>query len=427
MGKAMKRATLFGQIIPLLFCGLLILSSCARPDGGPSPFEALTEPTARPKPLPDSPVEGPAMPLIPDAELVFSPTTVEFEIEAEILARGGRLADYREEVGEETLTGAQIVERVAREYSVHPRLLLAVLRHTGGWVSGGNPAIYPIYGDQSIEMILFRQLSYLANTLNYGYYARRVGGLPAVTTLDGVEITLSKEVNDATAAVQFALAQLYGYYDWEAAVGPFGLQASYAAMFGDPFAHQLDALIPDGLTQPALVLPYAPGEGWFFTSGPHAGWGTGSAWAALDFAPDEEGWGCYQADAWVTAVADGPVVRIGDGIVVQDLDGDGEEGTGWTVLYMHIADAGKATLGQDLRAGDPIGHPSCAGGPATGSHLHLARRYNGEWIPADQDIPFNLSGWVSRGDGLEYDGTLTKGATAVEAAGFPTDENKITH
>jgi len=92
---------------------------------------------------------------------------------------------------------------------------------------------------------------------------------------------------------------------------------------------------------------------------------------------------------------------------------------------MHIADEGKATLGQDLKTGDRIGHPSCAGGPATGSHLHIARRYNGEWIPADQDIPFILSGWVSRGDGLEYDGTLQKGESVIEAAGFPTDENKV--
>jgi murein DD-endopeptidase MepM/ murein hydrolase activator NlpD len=82
-------------------------------------------------------------------------------------------------------------------------------------------------------------------------------------------------------------------------------------------------------------------------------------------------------------------------------------------------------LGQELKAGERIGHPSCAGGPSTGSHLHLARRYNGEWIPADQDIPFNISGWISRGDGLEYDGTLTKGAIEIEASGYPTDENKI--
>jgi len=412
---------------PAIFLFILFtLVGCVRPDAGPSPFDALGEPTAKPRQLPDSPVAGPERELIPDAELVFGPTTVGLDIPAQVDAHGGFLAAYAETVAEERLSAAQIVERVAREYSLHPRLLLAMLDLISGWVSKDSALEYPLYPDADSDMILFRQLSTLANTLNYGFYARRVGGLSSVSTLDGVEITLSREINDASAAVQFALAQLYGYYDWEQAVSALGLQASYAALFGDPFAYRA-ALLPEGLSQPAMLLPYPKSESWFFTAGPHAGWGTGAAWAALDFAPDEEGWGCYHAVSWVTAVADGPVVRVGDGIVVQDLDVDGQEGTGWTVLYMHIADDGKVARGDDLQAGDRIGHPSCAGGPATGTHLHIARRYNGEWIPADQDIPFNLSGWESRGDGLEYDGTLQKGAIAIEAAGFPTDANKIPH
>jgi LasA protease len=405
---------------------LFALAACARPDTGPSPFDFLSDPTATPRPLPASPVYGPNIPLLPDAELVFGPTTVGFDPEKTISSRAGYLAGYQEQVNDQILTGAQVVDKVAREYSVHPRLLLALMDATGGWVSKQDPLAYPVYPDENSNMILFRQLSYLANTLNYGFYARRVGGLPSVTTLDGVEIILSDAVNDATAALHFTLAQLYGYYAWEAAVSPLGFPASYAVLFGDPFQYDIP-LMPDTLEQPAMALPFAQGEGWFFTSGPHSGWGTGAAWAALDFAPDEEGWGCYETTSFVTAVADGPVVRVGDGIVVQDLDGDSQEGTGWTVLYMHIADSDKVALGTNLKTGDPIGRASCAGGPSTGSHLHLARRYNGEWIPADQNIPFNLSGWVSAGAGVEYNGTLTKGGITIEAAGFPTDEHIVTH
>jgi hypothetical protein len=73
-----------------------------------------------------------------------------------------------------------------------------------------------------------------------------------------------------------------------------------------------------------------------------------------------------------------------------------------------------------VKAGDRIGHPSCTGGYSTGTHFHLARRYNGEWIPADQTqsdtgLPFNLSGWISSGDGKEYDGYLTRNGESVEA------------
>jgi hypothetical protein len=45
----------------------------------------------------------------------------------------------------------------------------------------------------------------------------------------------------------------------------------------------------------------------------------------------------------------------------------------------------------------------------------MARRFNGEWIPADGNIPFVLDGWVSSGNGVEYDGKLTKGAAVIEA------------
>jgi hypothetical protein len=36
-----------------------------------------------------------------------------------------------------------------------------------------------------------------------------------------------------------------------------------------------------------------------------------------------------------------------------------------------------------------------------------------------------LSGWVSSGAGVEYDGTLSRNERMIEASGFPTDENKI--
>jgi hypothetical protein len=82
---------------------------------------------------------------------------------------------------------------------------------------------------------------------------------------------------------------------------------------------------------------------------------------------------------------------------------------------MHIEARDRVQPGTYLHAGDRIGHPSCEGGVSTGTHLHLARRYNGEWIPADQVLPFVLDGWVSRGTGVEYDGYLERDGHIVEA------------
>jgi len=131
------------------------------------------------------------------------------------------------------------------------------------------------------------------------------------------------------------------------------------------------------------------------------------------------------SDEWVVAVADGLIVRAGDGAVIQDLDGDGNEGTGWVVLYMHIETRDRVEPGTYLKAGEKVGHPSCEGGVSSGTHVHLARKYNGEWIPADQDIPFNLDGWISSGSGQLYDGYMTRGDTVIEAYAGRDPKNEI--
>ena len=188
----------------------------------------------------------------------------------------------------------------------------------------------------------------------------------------------------------------------------------------------MEPLLPAGLTQPPMQLPFEAEQDWAFTGGPHGGWGDGSAWAALDFAPPGEAMGCVLSGAWVTAVADGLVVRSAEGAVVQDLDGDGVEQTGWSVLYMHIDSHQRVAAGTFLQAGERIGHPSCEGGFSTGTHLHLARRYNGEWIPADQDAwAFVLDGWVSSGTGVEYDGFLNRDGEQREAWNGYFPENTI--
>lgn len=419
----MRRITI---CLILGFC--LILSACARPDKAPSVFDMLAETQSPLAPAPAGPVQGPAFQILPDALLVYGRGASTFPIETFVPANS-HLAGWSELVDEISLSGVEIVQKISREYSVDPRLLLALLDYRSGWVQGAdtdNAAEYPLTNDNPALTGLFRQLSWAANELNRGFYSRRVGGLREFPLLDGSLVQVSPQANDASAALQYVLGKLMGFKDWQAAVGPLGVYASYLALFGDPARLDANPPIPADLIQPELLLPFEAKQAWFFTSGPHSAWGNGAAWAALDFAPDEDAFGCYDSQAWVTAAAEGPVVRSADGQVLQDLDGDGDEGSGWVLLYMHIADFERVQAGAELQEGDRIGHPSCAGGPSNGTHLHLARRYNGEWIPADQDIPFALSGWISKGDGVEYDGSLVRDDSEILASGFPTDENKIT-
>lgn len=385
--------------------------------------QVLTIPA--PQPLPP----GPSYKIIPDSELVNSPAAAFFDTRNFVDGIDNYLSNLREEVEGITLTGAQIVDRVSREYSVNPRLLLAILEYQSGWVTLRTPPEktldYPMGYLHPSYKGLYRQLSWAANNLNQGYYLWKSGGIAAWILSDGAVVPPNATINAGTAGIQHFFSILYDQPGWFTAVSENGLAATYQRLFGYPFDYAVEPLIPTDLTQPSMQLPFEAGTIWSFTGGPHGGWGSGSAWAALDFAPPGEALGCVLSDAWVVAVADGLIVRAENGAVVQDLDSDGLEQTGWSVLYMHIEARDRVQPGTRLRAGERIGHPSCEGGYSTGTHVHLARRYNGEWIPADTHLPFVLDGWVSSGDGIEYDGWLTRDGQIVEAWEGRKAENQI--
>lgn len=365
--------------------------------------------------------------IIPDSELVYGPASVDFDVNGFVEYHNGYLSHYWEEVNGRSLSGAQIITNIAQDYSVNPRLLLAILQYQGGWLVNKNPEKtiqdYPIGVRDPQRMGLYRQLSWAANNLNRGYYLWKANAIATWSLTDDVLLHASPLINAGTAGVQQFFALLYDRANWETAVSPAGFFTTYDALFGYPFDYAIEPNLPAGLTQPPMQLPFEPNLEWAFTSGPHGGWGDGSAWAALDFAPPGDIPGCVLSDEWVTAVADGLILRAQDGAVMQDLDGDGLEQTGWVILYMHIESRDRVEPGTFLKAGEKIGHPSCEGGVSTGTHVHLARRYNGEWISADQQIPFNLDGWISSGTGNEYDGYLHRNTVSIEAYAGRSDYN----
>jgi hypothetical protein len=132
-----------------------------------------------------------------------------------------------------------------------------------------------------------------------------------------------------------------------------------------------------------------------------------------------------KSNVWVTAAASGLVARSGNGIVVLDLDGDGREQTGWVLLYLHVSTVGRIPVGSWVETGAPLGHPSCEGGLATGTHVHLARKYNGEWIAAGGPMPFVLSGWTAEAGKVAYQGKLVRDGQVVEACTCSSAKTRI--
>ena len=203
-----------------------------------------------------------------------------------------------------------------------------------------------------------------------------------------------------------------------------GVAQVYRISFGDPWVAE-EPHLPGSLAQPELRLPFAPGQAWALTGGPHTAYGTAQPFAALDFAPGAITGGCTPSDEWVTAVAAGVVARSELGTVVLDLDGDGDERTGWVIFYFHIGSQGRAPTGTVLQTGDPLGHPSCEGGRATGTHVHIARKYNGEWILAEGGLAFNLEGWIAHNGSQAYLGSLTRGGHTVTACECSDAESQL--
>jgi hypothetical protein len=395
------------------------------------PDDATTMPPGMPMKIPIYylPLWGSPYRILPDSLFPNGPAQVDFDIGEFVSNHPGWLNGYVSFAAGRNRSGAEIVEVVARNFSVSPRLLLALLEYQAGALS--EPTLPPGADSYTLEKVDSRhrgpyaQLIWAANFLNNGYYDYRTGKLLTIFRKDGTIERPDPWQNAATVTLQRYFSQLYSVDEYILAISADGFAKTYRELFGDPWAMD-QAHLPGSLRQPEFLMPFEVGTTWALTGGPHTGWGTGAPLAALDFAPPSVIGGCVSTDEWVTAVAPGLVVRSEPGIVVLDLDQDGDERTGWVVFHLHIATEDRAPTGKTLAAGDPLGHPSCEGGTSTGTHVHMARKYNGEWIPAEGTLAFNLEGWVAQNGSEPYQGAMTRFGRTITACTCSDGKSFIT-
>jgi LysM repeat protein len=388
------------------------------------PADATTMPPGLPMKIPIyfKSLWGNPFHILPDSLFVNGPAQIGFNTAAFVAERPGWWKDYSTYAGDRDRTGAEIVDYVAQNFSVSPRLLLAILEYKAGGLSQQSPPAkkYILDFEDRIDAgapnLDYLQLAWAANTLNNGYYGWRAGNLTEFYETDGTIIRPDPWQNAASVAIQYFFSRTSSGALYDTATGENGLIKTYEALFAKP-SDQEPPLIPGSLRQPPLTLPFAARQVWNFTGGPHTGWGKGEPYSAIDFAPpcDHPGCASLSPQSYVAAMADGLVVRSGPDGVVLDLDGDGDERTGWDIFILHLALHGRVVLGQELHVGDPMGDPSSEGGEATGTHVHIARKYNGEWMLADGPLGFDLDGWIVHAGNAAYQGTLTRNGLTVKA------------
>jgi hypothetical protein len=364
--------------------------------------------------------------IIPDSQFINGPAAIEFNTYEFTSETNGWINNHREFALGKDRSGPQIIDLVAKNYSLSPRLLLAVSEYLANALS--YPALpetssdYPLRFRSPFSQGYYRQLLWAANQLNQGYYEWRSGDLLELELADGTLERPDPWQNAATVSLQRFFSLIMPVEQYRHAIGPDGFASTWEDLYGEPWKAN-EPHIPGSLAQPGFILPYPAGESWAYTGGPHTAWGDGAPAAAIDFAPAADTSGCYISDAWTTAMADGLVSRTEPGIVVLDLDKDGDERTGWVLFYLHVETRDQIPEGSLVSAGDPLGHPSCEGGDATGTHVHIARKFNGEWVIADSPVPFMMEGWRAVAGERLYEGTLErfeKTINASESATFDT-------
>ncbi len=159
-----------------------------------------------------------------------------------------------------------------------------------------------------------------------------------------------------------------------------------------------------------LSLPWATGETWSLTGGPHTNTGSGP-WSSLDFAG---------GSGIARSAADGVVWRASSCPNFVRVD----HSNGWQTGYYHLINEAVSN-GQSISRGTAVGQISTAvgcGGSATGNHVHFSLRRNGLVVDIHNHY---VGGWLVENGSAEYNGCLVRGTSRVCQWGSVTNDGTI--
>jgi LysM repeat protein len=192
-------------------------------------------------PIETDPIPGTAFKIIPDSELIYGPASVAFDVDSFLSAKGGYLSNYVQDVDGTYLTGARIITRVSQNYSVNPRLLIALIEYRSSWVTNPVPlnVDYPLGYYDDFYAGLYRQAAWAADNLNRGYYSWRVHALGTLPLNDGTYVPMDPTINAGTAGVQYFFSLFNNRGVWDLDVSQIGFFQTYNLLFGYPFDYDI--------------------------------------------------------------------------------------------------------------------------------------------------------------------------------------------
>ncbi|MFC6091946.1 M23 family metallopeptidase [Saccharothrix lopnurensis] len=150
-----------------------------------------------------------------------------------------------------------------------------------------------------------------------------------------------------------------------------------------------------------MALPFAVGQSWSMTSGPHGWSGSAAPWSSLDLAG---------GDQRVLAARAGAAYTMCTGWlrVIHDR--------GYATDYYHLWNSisvNGAAVGQGAFLGNTGTDVTC-GGSASGRHVHFGLRQHNAYVGIAQH---NIGKWVPQAGGAAYQGSALHGSARVNAGG----------
>ncbi|MBK9207753.1 MAG: hypothetical protein IPL71_05410 [Anaerolineales bacterium] len=215
----------------------------------------------------------PNVQIMPDAEIIFSFTAADFDVNEYVQNANGHLSNFKDYLGSTGwINGDDAIKRLAFENSINPRLILGILEFESRWVRGEPVDTlhidYPMGFNDYHYKGMSVQLVWAINNLAIAYYGWRAGTLTHLDFPDGSTMRIDPRLNAGTVAIQYLFSRTHSQSQWEQIINPeSGFPAMYTEMFGDPWARAdaVNPIFPAALNQPTLVLPFEINVEWNLT------------------------------------------------------------------------------------------------------------------------------------------------------------------